>query len=156
VAGTTPGRKKWRPWVTSSLGRMHRGSPGGKETALSSFMQSAYTANVWKHSKTDTENGDQMSGKVSNESPGRVDTKGGSHALKPLMTAHVLAHVRGTLTGAKQKKSQWNERVSHELLRDDFVSGVRTILHLVIRRAKKLECQYRGTFCALAGSLFVL
>jgi len=68
-------RKKWRPRVTSSLGRMHRGSPRGKETALSSFLQSEYTANVWKHSKTDTENEDQMSGKVSNESPGRIDTR---------------------------------------------------------------------------------
>jgi len=81
--------------------------------------------------------------------------KGGSHALKPLMAAHVLAIMRGTLTSAKQKMSQWNERVSHELLRDDFVSGVRTILHLVRRRAKNLECQYRGTFCAVVGSLFV-
>ena len=71
------------------------------------------------------------------------------------MSAHVLAHVRGTLTRAKREKLQWNERVSHELLRDDFVSGVRTILHLVIRRAKNLECQYRGTFCAVVGSLFV-
>jgi len=33
-------------------------------------------------------------------------TKGGSHALKPLMAAHVLAHVRGTLTSAKRQKSQ--------------------------------------------------
>ena len=81
--------------------------------------------------------------------------KCGSHALKPLMAAHVLADVRGTLTSAKREKSQWNERVSHELLRDDFVSGVRTILHLVIRRAKNLECQYRSTFCAVVGSLFV-
>jgi len=82
-------------------------------------------------------------------------TKGGSHALKPLMTAHVLAHVRGTLTSAKRRRSPWNERVSHELLRDDFISGVTTFFHLVIRRAKTLECQYRGTFCAVVGSLFV-
>jgi len=68
-------RKKRRPRVTSSLARMHRGSPRGKETALSSFLQSECTANVWKHSKTDTENEDQMSGKVSNESPGRIDTR---------------------------------------------------------------------------------
>ena len=71
------------------------------------------------------------------------------------MAAHILAHVRGTLTDAKRKTSQWNERVSHELLRDDFVFGVGTILHLVIRRAKILECQYRGTFYAGVGSLFV-
>jgi len=68
-------RKRMRPRVNFSLGRMHRGSPRGIETALSAFLQAECTANVWKHSKTDTENEDQMSGTVSKESPARIDAR---------------------------------------------------------------------------------
>jgi len=148
-------------------------SPKSNKTTLSPLLLSKLASEAGKHEKNGAKKGHQLMLRASNDALDRIDTldtktldtkdtktldtKGGCHALKPLMAAHVLAHVRGTLTkfSAKRKKSQWNEKVSHELLRDDFVSCVRTILHLVLRRARNLECQYRGTSCAVVGSLFV-
>ena len=70
VAGTAPGR----PRVTFSLRRMYSSSPRAKQTTMSSFLASEWTADNGKRSKTDAENEDQMSGKGSIASPGRIDT----------------------------------------------------------------------------------
>ena len=66
--------QKWRPKVTFSLSRMYPSSPRAKKTTPSSFLASEWRANNGKCSKTDAENEDQMSGKGSIESPGRIDT----------------------------------------------------------------------------------
>ena len=74
--------QKWRPKVTFSLRRMYPSSPRAKQTTLTSFLASKLTADNGKRSKTDAENEDQMSGKGSIESPGRIDTRGGhKHVL---------------------------------------------------------------------------
>jgi len=67
--------QKWRPKLTFSLSRMYPSSPRAKQTTLSSFLASEWTADNGKCSKTDAENEDQMSGKGSIESPGRIDTR---------------------------------------------------------------------------------
>jgi len=66
--------QKWRPKETFSLGRMYLSSPRAKQNTLSSFLASEWTADNGKRSKTDAEKEDQMSGKGSIESPGRIDT----------------------------------------------------------------------------------
>jgi len=67
--------QKLRPKETFALGRMYPSSPRDKQTTLSSFRASKWTADNGKRSKTDAENEDQMSGKGSIESPGRIDTR---------------------------------------------------------------------------------
>jgi len=67
--------RKWRPNVTFSLSRMYASFPRANQTTLSSFLSSYWTAYNGKCSKTDAENEDQMSGKGSIESPGRIDTR---------------------------------------------------------------------------------
>jgi len=54
---------------------MYPSSRRAKQTTLSSFLASEWTADNGKRSKTDAENEDQMSGKRSIESPGRIDTR---------------------------------------------------------------------------------
>ena len=61
--------------MTFSLDRMYPSSPRAKKTTLSSFLASEWAADNGKRSKTDAENEDQMSGKGSIESPGRIDTR---------------------------------------------------------------------------------
>jgi len=67
--------QKWRPKVNFSLGTMYPSSPRANQTTLSSFLASEWTADNGKRSKKDAENEDQMSGKGSIESPGRIDTR---------------------------------------------------------------------------------
>jgi len=67
--------RKWRPKVTFSLSRMYLSSPRARQTTLSSFLASKWTADNGKSLKTDAENEDQMSGKGSTESPDRIDTR---------------------------------------------------------------------------------
>jgi len=69
--------QKWRPKLTFSLSRMYSSSSRAKQTTLSSFLASEWTADNEKCSKTDAENEDQMSGKGSIESLGRIDTRSG-------------------------------------------------------------------------------
>jgi len=79
--------QKWRPKVTFSLGRMYPSSPRAKQTTLSSFLASEWAVDNGKRSKTDAENEDQMSGKGSIESPGRMDTR----APDPILDRTCLA-----------------------------------------------------------------
>ena len=65
--------QKWRPIVTFSLSRMYPSFPRAKQTTLSSFLASEWTADNGKCSNTDAENENQMSGKGSIEYPGRRD-----------------------------------------------------------------------------------
>jgi len=66
--------QKLRPKVNFSLSRMYSSSPRAKQTTLSSFFASEWTADNGKCSKTDAENEDRMRGKGSSESPGTIDT----------------------------------------------------------------------------------
>jgi len=67
--------QKWRPTVPFLLGRMYPSSPRAEQTTLSSFLASEWAADDGTRSKTDAENEDQMSGKGSIETPGRIDTR---------------------------------------------------------------------------------
>jgi len=86
--------QKWRPKVTFSLSRMYPSSPRAKQTTPSSFLASEWKADNGKCSKTDAENEDQMSGKGSIESSGRIDTSARAAAAAPVASRSCPACTR--------------------------------------------------------------